>query len=598
MLNGGPIGFFDVGRGLKQGDPLSPILFILAQDVLSRKIHQLVMEGKIQPMVVRNGIHPTHIMFADDIFLFCNGRKKSIENLKSLLMEYQAASGQVFNATKSKCFVDGTSDTRKRQIADYFQIDLSFFPDKYLGVFLAQGKMKSIHIWYLVDYMHLRLASWSGKILNFQARLTLVNHVLSSIPIYNLSIYKWPRKVLEACEKIIRNYLWSGNAEERKCITLKWDNVYTSKEEGGLGIRKLEDVNKALLMKLLWKILNYHDEWANFFLAKYMDINGNWINYYRKSSVWNGIKWVLPEFIENTRWIVDNDFLQFFNIDQLPVLKEGEDLLIWCNSHSGVFTVSDAINKIRIHQPKLHWYKKIWNSAVLPSTSANVWKIARNVCATEENLRKKGFQFASRCYICHDGEDSIEHILWKCDFSTSLWNWLSSIFLSPKPNSFEDVLKMHKNSSPVIKELWIISSYTAMVELWFLRNAIYYDAEKPVLTKIQLRIARKVHECEVRLKGVMWGTGIEKSILQFFNIQVRKMRRTIIIEIFFYLPNENELLLCCDGASRGNPGNADYGFVVRNHVGAFIFAESGGLGITTNYVEEFISCIKALEWAV
>ncbi|XP_026383589.1 uncharacterized protein LOC113279095 [Papaver somniferum] len=288
--------------------------------------------------------------------------------------------------------------------------------------------------------------------------------------------------------------------------------------------------------------------------------NGNWITYYRKSSVWNVIKWVLPEFIENTRWIVGNgakvslwndkwifdepicklfpnhpyialhphlkvqdlivdnswcfheDFLQFFNVDQLPVLKEGEDLLIWCNNHFGVFTVSDAINKIRIHQPKLHWYKKIWNSAVLPSTSANVWKIARNVCATEGNLRKKGFQFASRCYICHDGEDNIEHILWKCDFSTSLWNWLSGIFLSHKPNSFENVLKMHKNSNLVIKELWIISSYTAMVELWFLRNAIYYDDEKPVLKKIQLRIARIVHDCEVRLKGVMWGTESYNSL--------------------------------------------------------------------------------------
>ncbi|XP_026396268.1 uncharacterized protein LOC113290895 [Papaver somniferum] len=181
MLNGGPIGFFGVGRGLKQGDPLSPILFILAQDVLSRKIHQLVMERKIQPMAIRNGIHPTHLMFADDIFFFCNGGKKSIEHLKTLLMEYQAASGQIFNASKSKCFVDGTSETRKRQIATYFQTGLSAFPEKYLGVFLTQGKMKSIHIRYLVDYMHLRLALWSGKILNFQARLTLVNHVMSSI---------------------------------------------------------------------------------------------------------------------------------------------------------------------------------------------------------------------------------------------------------------------------------------------------------------------------------------------------------------------------------------------------------------------------------
>ncbi|XP_026455155.1 uncharacterized protein LOC113356274 [Papaver somniferum] len=107
-----------------------------------------------------------------------------------------------------------------------------------------------------------------------------------------------------------------------------------------------------------------------------------------------------------------------------------------------------------------------------------------------------------------------------------------------------------------------------------------------------------VHDCEGRMKELMWGSDSERDILHYFFIQARKMRRMTIIVIFFHLPNENELLLCCDGASRGNPGTAGYGFIVRNYIGAFIFAESGGLGITTNYVAEFILCIKAMEWAV
>ncbi|XP_026383920.1 uncharacterized protein LOC113279438 [Papaver somniferum] len=237
MLNGGPIGFFGIGRGLKH--PLSPILFIIAEDVLSRNIQKMVIEHKIQPMVVRNGFHPTHLLFADDILLFCNGSKRSITNLKSLLVDYQAASGQIINADKSKCFVHGTSDTRRRQIAAFFHMNLSCYPDKYLGVMLVQGKIKSIHLWHLVEYMQSSLTAWSGRLLNFQARLTLVKHVLCSIPVYNMSIYRWPRKVIAACERIIRNYLWSGNADEQKCVTLKWKKVCSPMEEGGLGIRKL-----------------------------------------------------------------------------------------------------------------------------------------------------------------------------------------------------------------------------------------------------------------------------------------------------------------------------------------------------------------------
>ncbi|XP_026451430.1 uncharacterized protein LOC113351705 [Papaver somniferum] len=76
------------------------------------------------------------------------------------------------------------------------------------------------------------------------------------------------------------------------------------------------------------------------------------------------------------------------------------------------------------------------------------------------------------------------------------------------------------------------------------------------------------------------------------------MKQPKIIELFFYLPSNEEILLCCDGASRGNPGIAGYGFVVRNQYGDFVFAESGGLGVITNYIAEFIASVIALEWAI
>ncbi|XP_026398770.1 uncharacterized protein LOC113294598 [Papaver somniferum] len=472
MLNGGPIGFFGVGRGLKKGDPLSPILFIIAGDILSRNIHKLVQDKKVQPMVIRNGIHPTHLFFVDDIFLFCNGNMRSINHLKRLLLEYQEATGQIINTSKSRCFVGGTSSVRKRQIVDFFHIDISHFPDKYLGMMLVQGKVKSSHLWNLIEYMHHRLSTWSGRLLSFQARFTLVKSVLCSIPVYNMFIYKWPSKVVDTCERIIRNYLWSGNAEDRKCITLKWNTVCIPFEEGGLGIRRLEDMNKALLMKFLWNMLQSEDEWALFFLAKYTDKNGNWISYYKRSSIWPGIRWIIQDFndltrwdvgdgkqislwndrciyddpisklyldhpvitlnpnlkvsslIVNGQWMIPENFLQIIHTDQLPVLRNGAYTLIWCNSHSGVFSVVDAMKKISSHMPILHWHKKIWNSAVFPSISANIWKLTREACATDENLTKKGFHMVSRCCICHSDIDSLNPILWNCKFSKLLWKRL------------------------------------------------------------------------------------------------------------------------------------------------------------------------------
>ncbi|KAF9619067.1 hypothetical protein IFM89_005081 [Coptis chinensis] len=86
MLNGGPHGYFSAERGLKQGDPLSPMLFALAEDCLSRSISRLVLDKKIQHMVINSKYcNPSHLMFADDIFLFCNANMWCIKQLVKLL---------------------------------------------------------------------------------------------------------------------------------------------------------------------------------------------------------------------------------------------------------------------------------------------------------------------------------------------------------------------------------------------------------------------------------------------------------------------------------------------------------------------------------
>ncbi|XP_026400560.1 uncharacterized protein LOC113296467 [Papaver somniferum] len=212
LVNGSPCGFFGVGRGLRQGDPLSPILFILDEEVLSRNVTSMVQDGRLQAMVNRGGRQPSHLMFADDIFIFCNGNKRSLDNLMVMLGKYQSSSGQVVNIAKSKCFVGGVTDTRKNEIANYLHMDLSAFPD--------------------------------------------------NMPVYNMSVYNWPKSVIKECEKIIRNFLWSADPAVKKLVTAKWDEVNSPISEGGMGLRRLEIMNKALLMKLLWKIETKDVEWT------------------------------------------------------------------------------------------------------------------------------------------------------------------------------------------------------------------------------------------------------------------------------------------------------------------------------------------------
>lgn len=84
-----------------------------------------------------------------------------------------------------------------------------------------------------------------------------------------------------------------------------------------------------------------------------------------------------------------------------------------------------------------------------------MWKIARGVCAIDKKLKIKGFQMASRCYLCNKEEENFDYVLWYCSFSLNLWRWICDIFKFRNPISFHDVLGMANQKSSVIKELWI-----------------------------------------------------------------------------------------------------------------------------------------------
>ncbi|XP_026419849.1 uncharacterized protein LOC113315814 [Papaver somniferum] len=110
---------------------------------------------------------------------------------------------------KSKLFVGGVTEAWKYQIANELQMNLSSFPDKYLGVNLKPGAVRSSTVWCMVEMIQNKLTGWIGKMLSFKDRLTLIKSILCSIPIYKMSVYKWPTSVVKTCEKFIRNFLWT-----------------------------------------------------------------------------------------------------------------------------------------------------------------------------------------------------------------------------------------------------------------------------------------------------------------------------------------------------------------------------------------------------
>ncbi|XP_026377979.1 uncharacterized protein LOC113272344 [Papaver somniferum] len=163
LVNGSPEGFFSIDKGLRQGDPLSPLIFVLIEELLSRNITKLFREGKMTHMVNRKG------------------NMKSLRNLVDLLGLYQRASGQTVSRQKSKLYYGGGSLNRRATISNFLGMPIVVFPDRYLGVKVMPGEIKYHHVANVVEKIKEQLAGikWvyslvedNSKVLNGDGRNT------------------------------------------------------------------------------------------------------------------------------------------------------------------------------------------------------------------------------------------------------------------------------------------------------------------------------------------------------------------------------------------------------------------------------------------
>lgn len=139
MINGSPEGFFQCNHGVRQGDPLSPLLFCIAEDFLSRYIKRKVDEGSTTPIFAARGISisiPTHLLFADDIILFRRASKKNVRCIMEMFNTYENLSGQRINGNKSDVFFFGKYVTMRRadDLLNTLKMRRGELPFRYLGV--------------------------------------------------------------------------------------------------------------------------------------------------------------------------------------------------------------------------------------------------------------------------------------------------------------------------------------------------------------------------------------------------------------------------------------------------------------------------------
>ncbi|KAM1060262.1 hypothetical protein TB1_024191 [Malus domestica] len=312
LINGRPRGKFKASRGLRQGDPLSPFLFTLVVDVLSRLIEKAQENHLIQGLRVgQDNVEISHLQFADDTIFFLAGHEEAWNNLLLLLQIFGKVSGLKIN--KAKCSLVGiNSDGEKiTRLASSWGCEVGSWPMKYLGLPLG-GKPKSIKFWDpVVEKVELRLQGWKKAFLSKGGRLTLIQAVLGSLPIYYMSLFKAPRGVIGRLEKLMKGFLWEGVEEGKKFHLVKWEKVCKSKEEGGLGLGNLRNRNAALLAKWLWRFPRESNSlWHRVIKSKYNLVANGWdANCPSRGSSrcpWTDISAGYPPFLHSCKFVVGN----------------------------------------------------------------------------------------------------------------------------------------------------------------------------------------------------------------------------------------------------------------------------------------------------
>lgn len=210
LVNEQPVGHIMPSKGIRQGDPLSPYLFLLCAESLSALLTRAEKNGVLTCVPTsKKGPRLSHLFFTNDSLIFCKANSVEWRRVTKLLDKYEAASGQKLNKEKTSIvFSHNTSQVKMQEITQLSGLQATQNYDKYLGLPTLVGKSRITAFSGFKDRVWNCLNNWNTKFLTQAGKEILIKVVAHAIPTYCMSVFLLPIALCEEIQRLMQRFWW------------------------------------------------------------------------------------------------------------------------------------------------------------------------------------------------------------------------------------------------------------------------------------------------------------------------------------------------------------------------------------------------------
>ncbi|XP_050222523.1 uncharacterized protein LOC126672611 [Mercurialis annua] len=415
--NGVAGSLFKSSKGLRQGDPVSPLLFVVCMEYLSR-----ILKNADPDFTFHKGckkLKINHLMFADDLLLFCHGDIKSILFLANSLNSFKNSSGLSVNPTKSQIFFCNIDSSLKVRICEILGFKEGVLPLRYLGIPLISTRLSKTDCQGIIDKITARICSWTSRFLSYAGRVQLIQAVLMSMHVFWASIMVLPKKINKEIQSICARFLWTGKSEGRYSAMVSWQDITKQKKNVGLaasGVLKQTTTQAGFGegCSLLEKFPRVKMKDAN--IPKHSSL----------ADIWRNNRWILPDPI-------DNDTEEAWNNikNNVRLHSNVEDAMEWKVVCNNKFSIAQTWNEFREHHGYVSWHKLIWGKDSIPRFNFILWLVMKRKLKTKDRLYNWGVVADNNCIFCSSDTETIDQCFYDCHFVKKVWDILLPICCCP-----------------------------------------------------------------------------------------------------------------------------------------------------------------------